>query len=425
MKDVLAIIMGGGKGSRLHPLTLMRAKPAVPIGAKYRLIDIPISNCLNSGINKIYILTQFNSASLNRHISQTYFFSHLTDGFVEIIAAQQTPGSEAWFQGTADAVRRNLSYFKEINVDDYLVLAGDHLYRMDYHPFIDLHRSTRADVTIPVIAVDQSIASNYGLIKINEKKRIVNFVEKPKGDALQAMQVDTQMLGLSREEAVKRPYIASMGIYAFKREVLLDLLQDHAEMKDFGKEIIPEAIKNYRVQSFLYDGYWEDIGTIKSFYDANLALLRHPDPHFSFFDPISPIYSRPRLLPSTKILNARIKNSMIAEGCIIDAAAIEGSILGVRSIIAENVEIHDSLIMGADYYDFDTVHPPGVLKIGIGANSIIRNAIIDKNARIGSNVRIMNEGKVENMENPKLGCYIRDGIVVVIKNAVIPDGTVV
>ncbi len=425
MKDVLAIIMGGGKGSRLHPLTLMRAKPAVPIGAKYRLIDIPISNCLNSGISKIYILTQFNSASLNRHISQTYFFSHLTDGFVEILAAQQTPASEAWFQGTADAVRRNLSFFKEINVDDYLVLAGDHLYRMDYHPFIDLHRSTRADVTIPVIAVDQASASGYGLIKINEDKRIVNFVEKPKGAALDAMRVDTRIFGLGHDEAAKRPYIASMGIYAFRRDVLLDLLQDNAEMKDFGKEIIPEAIKNCRVQSFLYDGYWEDIGTIRSFYEANLALLKHPNPHFSFFDPVAPIYSRPRLLPSTKILNARIKDSMIAEGCIIDAAAIEGSIIGVRSIIGENVEIYDSLIMGADYYDFDEAHPAGARKIGIGANSVIRNAIIDKNARIGRNVRILNANKVDRLENQKLGCYIRDGIVVVIKNAVIPDDTVV
>ncbi|KAB8334934.1 glucose-1-phosphate adenylyltransferase [Scytonema tolypothrichoides VB-61278] len=429
MKKVLAIILGGGAGTRLYPLTKLRAKPAVPVAGKYRLIDIPVSNCINSEIFKIYVLTQFNSASLNRHIARTYSFAGFTEGFVEVLAAQQTPDSLNWFQGTADAVRKYLWLIEEWDVDEYLILSGDHLYRMDYRQFVHRHRETEADITLSVLPIDERRASDFGLVKIDESGRIINFSEKPKGDALKGMRVDTTVLGLTPEQAQEQPHIASMGIYVFKKEVLIKLLKEAAERTDFGKEIIPDAANNYNVQAYLYDGYWEDIGTIEAFYDANLALTKQPQPSFSFYDEEAPIYTRSRYLPPSKILDSQITESMISEGCILKNCRIEHSVLGVRSRIEAGCVIQDSLIMGADFYqpfaerqsDCETKE----ISLGIGANTTIRRAIIDKNARIGCDVQIVNKDNVQEAERENQGFYIKSGIVVVLKNAVIPDGTII
>ncbi len=428
MRRVLSVILGGGKGSRLYPLTGMRAKPAVPIAGKYRLIDIPISNSINSGIEKIYVLTQFNSASLNRHVSLTYQFGPFSGGFVEVLAAQQTQDSEAWFQGTADAVRRVLSYVQSYNVSEYLVLSGDHLYRMDYRKFIEHHRSTGADVTIPVVAVEEDRASSFGLMKTDGTDNVVEFREKPKGDSLKEMAVDTQQLGLDAAEAKRRPYIASMGIYAFNRDVMHELLGRDSKQSDFGKEIIPIAINDYKVKTYLFNDYWEDIGTIDAFFEANMGLVKYPKPAFSFFDRSAPIYTRQRFLPPCKFVNSDIVESMISEGSIINKAKISKSVMGIRSFVDEGAEISESLIMGRDYYQtFDERQEDleaGIVPTGIGKGAIIRKAIIDKNARIGRNVKILNkESTIDDDTHEKDGWYIRDGIVIVLKNATIPDGT--
>ncbi len=429
MKRVLGIILGGGAGSRLYPLTKMRAKPAVPLAGKYRLIDIPVSNCINSDILKIYVMTQFNSASLNRHIARAYNFSGFSDGFVEVLAAQQTASDPSWFQGTADAVRKYLWLLDEWDVDEYLILSGDHLYRMDYREFINRHRQTGADITLSVLPVDEKRASDFGLMKINDQGRVVDFREKPKGEALKAMQVDTTVLGLTPEEAEKSPYIASMGIYVFKKEVLKKLLLEAPERTDFGKEIIPASAKNYNVQAYLFKGYWEDIGTIEAFYNANLALTKQPQPPFSFYDEQAPIYTRSRYLPPTKLLDCHVTESMIGEGCILKECRVEHSVLGVRTRIESNCNIQDTLIMGSDYYqpyaERHLSETSGKVPMGIGAGSTIRRAIIDKNACIGRNVQIINKDHVEEAERESQGFYIRSGIVVVLKNAVIPNGTVI
>ncbi len=429
MKRVLGIILGGGAGSRLYPLTKMRAKPAVPLAGKYRLIDIPVSNCINSDILKIYVMTQFNSASLNRHIARAYNFSGFSDGFVEVLAAQQTASDPSWFQGTADAVRKYLWLLDEWDVDEYLILSGDHLYRMDYREFINRHRQTGADITLSVLPVDEKRASDFGLMKINDQGRVVDFREKPKGEALKAMQVDTTVLGLTPEEAEKSPYIASMGIYVFKKEVLKKLLLEAPERTDFGKEIIPASAKNYNVQAYLFKGYWEDIGTIEAFYNANLALTKQPQPPFSFYDEQAPIYTRSRYLPPTKLLDCHVTESMIGEGCILKECRVEHSVLGVRTRIESNCNIQDTLIMGSDYYqpyaERHLSETSGKVPMGIGAGSTIRRAIIDKNACIGRNVQIINKDHLEEAERESQGFYIRSGIVVVLKNAVIPNGTVI
>jgi glucose-1-phosphate adenylyltransferase len=429
VKKVLAIILGGGAGTRLYPLTKLRAKPAVPVAGKYRLIDIPVSNCINSEIYKIYVLTQFNSASLNRHIARTYSFAGFTEGFVEVLAAQQTPDSLNWFQGTADAVRKYLWLIEEWDVDEYLILSGDHLYRMDYREFVQRHRETEADITLSVLPIDERRASDFGLVKIDESGRIINFSEKPKGDALKEMRVDTTVLGLTPEQAQEQPHIASMGIYIFKKEVLIKLLNEASERTDFGKEIIPDAANNYNVQAYLYDGYWEDIGTIEAFYDANLALTKQPQPSFSFYDEEAPIYTRSRYLPPSKILDCQITESMIGEGCILKQCRIEHSVLGVRSRIEGGCVIQDSLIMGADFYqpfaERQSDSQSGEIPLGIGANTTIRRAIIDKNARIGSDVQIINKDNVQEAQRENQGFHIKSGIVVVLKNAVIPDGTII
>lgn len=430
MKNVLSIILGGGAGTRLYPLTKLRAKPAVPLAGKYRLIDIPVSNCINSDILKIYVLTQFNSASLNRHLSRTYNFPGFSEGFVEVLAAQQTAGDDpSWFQGTADAVRKYIWMFKEWDVDYYLILSGDHLYRMDYQEFINRHIETNADITLSVLPIDEARASDFGLMKIDKSGRIIDFSEKPKGEALTKMAVDTTTLGLSPEKAKEKPYIASMGIYVFNKDVLVKLLQDAPEQTDFGKEIIPNSAKDFNLQVHLFDGYWEDIGTIKAFYDANLALTQQPEPPFSFYNEKSPIYTRSRYLPPSKLLDCQVTESMIAEGCILKKSRIHHCVLGLRTRIEADCVIEDTMVMGADYYEPFSERKSGSQKggipLGIGTNSIIRGAIVDKNARIGRNVKITNKDRVEESNREDEGFYIRGGVVVVLKNATIADGTVI
>ena len=429
MKRVLGIILGGGAGTRLYPLTKVRAKPAVSLAGKYRLIDIPVSNCINSEIYKLYVLTQFNSTSLNRHIAQTYNFSGFTEGFVEVLAAQQTAENPGWFQGTADAVRQYLWLLQELDVDEYLILSGDHLYRMDYRDFVQRHRETNADITLSVVPIDEKRASSFGLMKINDNGRIVDFSEKPKGNALKQMQVDTTTLGLSPEQARRNPYIASMGIYVFKKEVLCQLLKANSEETDFGKEIIPTAAPDHNVQAYLFKGYWEDIGTIEAFYDANLALTKQPNPAFSFYDADAPIYTRSRYLPPTKHLDCQVTESMVGDGCVLKSCRIHHSVLGIRTRIEEGCSIEDSLIMGADFYESSDQRQSsleqGKPPVGIGSESTVRRAIIDKNARIGNKVLILNKDRVEEANREDQGFYIRSGIVVVLKNAVIPDGTVI
>jgi glucose-1-phosphate adenylyltransferase len=431
MKRVLAIILGGGAGTRLYPLTKLRAKPAVPLGAKYRLIDIPISNCINSEIQRIYVLTQFNSASLNRHIARTYAlasvgFSH---GFVEVLAAQQTPDSPSWFEGTADAVRKYLWLFAEWDVDQYLILSGDHLYRMNYADFIHRHRDTKADITISVIPVDESRASDFGLMRIDTQGRVRSFSEKPTGEALHAMRSDTTVLGLSAEQAQAAPYIASMGIYVFEKQVLHALLTAVPAHTDFGKEILPSATGAYNVQAYLFNEYWEDIGTIEAFYKANLALTYQPDPPFSFYDEQAPIYTRSRHLPPTKLLDSKVIESMLGEGCILKECTVQRSVIGIRSRIETGCVIDHALLMGADYYESPSERlehvEQGTVPLGVGAHTTIQKAIIDKNARIGRNVRIVNKDRVQEANQEDLGFVIRNGIVVVIKNATIPDGMVI
>ena len=429
MKRVLAIILGGGAGTRLYPLTKLRAKPAVPLAAKYRLIDIPISNCINSEIQRIYVLTQFNSASLNRHITRTYGMAGFSQGFVEVLAAQQTLESPSWFEGTADAVRKYLWLFEEWDVDQYLILSGDHLYRMNYADFIQRHRETKADITLSVVPVDESRASDFGLMKIDNNGLVMSFSEKPKGDALKAMQVNTTVLGLPVEKAKEFPYIASMGIYVFERQVLLDLLKAAPNQTDFGKEILPSSTKDYNVHAYLFKDYWEDIGTIEAFYNANLALTCQPGPPFSFYDERAPIYTRPRYLPPTKLLDCNVIESMVGEGCILRECTVKRSVIGIRSRIETGCLIDNALLMGSDYYESPSERlqtlESGKVPLGIGANTTIRRAIVDKNARIGRNVQIVNKDRVEEANREKLGFVIRSGIVVVIKNATIPDGTVI
>lgn len=428
MRDVLSIILGGGRGTRLYPLTKRRAKPAVPLAGKYRLIDIPVSNCINSGLEKIYVLTQFNSASLNRHIVNTYRFSPFSGGFVDVLAAQQTPDNPDWFQGTADAVRQYLWLMESWKPSEYLILSGDHLYRMDYRAFIETHRRTEADVTLAVIPCSEDVASSFGLIKVDDSGRVIEFKEKPKGTLLQSMKVNTQALGLSPEAATQKPYIASMGIYVFKREVLNALLENR-DHTDFGKEVLPAALENYKLQTYLFNDYWEDIGTVEAFYHANLSLVKQPSPTFSFFDAEAPIYTRPRFLPPNKILDATIEESIICDGCIIKNAQIRNSIIGVRSRLEANTIIENTLVMGADFYESseerETVSKSGEPPVGIGANSHIRNAIVDKNARIGRNVKILNKDNVQEADREAEGFCISSGIVIILKDALIPDNTII
>ena len=425
---LLAIILGGGAGNRLFPLTQQRSKPAVPLGGKYRLVDIALSNCINSDVLRTFVLTQYNSASLNRHIAQTYRFSHFSNGFVEIIAAEQTPESPQWFQGTADAVRQVLPHIRDWGTDTLLILSGDHLYHMDYREFLARHHNSNADVTVSVIPCEAKPASEFGLLKTDESGRIIEFKEKPKGDELLSMQVDTTQLGLDAAEAARRPFLASMGIYVFKYDRLESLLAEDPSWVDFGREIIPAAIKSGHVQAHMFDGYWEDIGTIGAFYRANLDLT-NKIPKFNLFDAEAPVYTRARYLPPSKVEESQINDSIIGDGCIINGSKLTNCVIGIRSRISKGVQMDAAYMMGADYYQtFEDMRQDltkGVPRMGIGEGSVIRHAIIDKNARIGTNTRLLNEAGVVEGDSPDKSYYIRDGIIIIPKNAVIKDGTVI
>jgi glucose-1-phosphate adenylyltransferase len=425
---LLAVILGGGAGNRLFPLTQQRSKPAVPLGGKYRLVDIALSNCINSDILRTFVLTQYNSASLNRHIAQTYRFSPFSNGFVEILAAEQTPESPQWFQGTADAVRQVLPHIRNWGIDTLLILSGDHLYRMDYREFLERHYQTNADVTVSVIPCEGRAAGDFGLLKTDETGRIVEFKEKPKGDDLLAMQVDTTTLGLDANEAQRRPFLASMGIYVFKYDQLEQLLAEDPAGIDFGKHIIPAAIKSRQVQAYMFDGYWEDIGTIGAFYRANLDLTTKI-PKFNLFDAEAPVFTRARYLPPSKIEETEINDSIVSDGCIINGAKITNSVVGVRSRISKGVQFDSSFLMGADFYQtFDDMRSDlakGLPRVGIGEGATIKRAIIDKNARIGNNARLLNEAGLTEADGAAGSYFIRDGIIIVPKNAVIADGTVI
>ena len=426
--NLLAVILGGGAGTRLFPLTQQRSKPAVPLGGKYRLVDVAISNCINSDVFKMFVLTQYNSASLNRHLAQTYRFSAFSEGFVEVMAAEQTPESLHWFQGTADAVRQILPHIRDWGIDTLLILSGDHLYRMDYRDFLARHFETNADVTVSVTPCDAEAASEFGLLKTDASGRIIEFKEKPKGEELEAMRVDTSSLGLSAEEAGARPFLASMGIYVFKYDQLEQLLGEDSTWVDFGREIIPGAIKGRNVQAHLFNGYWEDIGTISAFYRANLDLTTKI-PKFNLFDAQAPVFTRARYLPPSKIEESQIQDSIISDGCIISGAAITNSVVGLRSRIAKGVRVEASFVMGADYYqtieEMRDELEAGIPRLGIGEGTVISRTIVDKNARIGSGVRLLNEAQVSKADGENGSYYIRDGIIIVPKNAVISDGTVV
>ncbi len=423
--DLTAIILGGGQGSRLYPLTKLRAKPAVPIGGKFRLIDIPISNCLHSGVRKIFILTQFNTESLHRHISRTYLFDIFSKGFVRILAAQQTAENKDWYQGTADAVRKNLMYFERAD-NNLLILSGDHLYRMNYRHFFDNHLKMDADISIAVKPIYRHEAKGFGILKVNEKGYISEFYEKPQDDAvLDDFAISPETFKKFNIEPQGRTHLASMGIYIFKKEVLFQALADKGK-EDFGHEIIPEAIKKYKVAAYFFDGYWEDIGTVRSFFDAHMELVQ-PVPRFDFYDEDYPIYTHPRYLPPSKIYNCQIHQSNVAEGCILLGSIIENSIIGIRSFVEEGTFIQRAIIMGNDRYETIRTRKEnadmGQPNLGIGHNCVIRNAIIDINARIGNNVHLINK---DNKENEDGDFYsIRDGIIIIPKNTLVPDNTVI
>jgi glucose-1-phosphate adenylyltransferase len=423
--NVLSVIMGGGQGTRLFPLTKERAKPAVPLAGKYRLVDIPISNCINSGLRRIYLLTQFNSASLHRHISQSYKFDHFSGGFVEILAAEQTYADTSWYQGTADAVRKNMIHFMNHDWEYLLILSGDQLYRMDFRQIINLHARADADITISTIPVPRREVPALGILQIDSEQRITRFVEKTSDPAIQdtlKLPVDWYpTLGIKGDGEL---FLASMGIYVFSRHVIQKLLDN--TLTDFGKHIIPKAIEEMRVFSSVFQGYWEDIGTIRSFFEANLDVTSEL-PRFNFFDMAAPIFSRPRFLPGSKINGAQIDHAVISDGCILTHAVIKHTIVGLRSIVSAGTILNRTILLGSDYYEsYESIvenEKAGRPRIGIGTNCRIENTIVDKNARIGNNVVISPAGKPENVDHPNY--YIRDGIVIVPKNGVIPHGMVI
>jgi glucose-1-phosphate adenylyltransferase len=413
----LAIIMGGGAGSRLFPLTKDRAKPAVPLGGKYRIVDIPISNCLNSGLRSIYVLTQFNSMSLHRHIQDSYKFDNFSRSFVDILAAQQTPTGSQWYQGTADAVRQNMRYFLERPFDYYLVLSGDQLYRMDFRALLHQHIRLGADITLATKPVALHQVSEFGIMQSGVDRRITRFVEKPTDQAvLQEMKMSRELLGAIGSKEDGELFQASMGIYVFNRDVLIQSLQN--DLVDFGKHIIPQSIKDRHVSAFIFEGYWEDIGTIRAFYEANLDLT-DVVPEYSFFEPESPIYTHPRFLPGSKINGATLRQAIISDGCIISDAHLERCVVGIRSVIQSGATIRNSIVMGADYFELEQTDS-SKLPMGLGRNCVIDRAIIDKNARIADGVVITPEGKPPNLDSDNY--FIRDGIVVIPKDAVIPAG---
>jgi glucose-1-phosphate adenylyltransferase len=422
-QEILAVILGGGAGTRLYPLTASRSKPAVPIAGKYRLVDIPISNCINCGISRMFVLTQFNSASLNRHIKNTYHFSAFSSAFVDILAAEQTPDNPTWYQGTADAVRQCLRHIDPFDSDYVLILSGDQLYQMDFNAMLEEHKQMGADITIATIPVIAREASDFGIMKKNDEGYITSFIEKPKKDLLVDWESDTG-------DEMKRKgklYLASMGIYIFTRQMLFDLLQsEYKEGTDFGKEIIPQSINKYKVASYQYDGYWTDIGNIYSFFEANLSLTADI-PDFNLFDNSRAIYTRARMLPPAKISGTTLEKTLIAEGCIINASRIENSVVGIRAKVGHGTTVVSSYLMGNDYFetleDIENTKRTGVPQLGIGARCYIKNAIIDKNCRIGDDARINGGTHLENTDHSLY--TIKDGVVVLKKGAVLPNGFVI
>ncbi len=417
-KQTVAVIMGGGAGTRLFPLTKDRSKPAVPLGGKYRLVDVPISNCLNSGLRRIYVLTQFNSVSLHRHIQAAYKFDSFSSGFVEILAAQQTPEGSHWYEGTADAVRRNIKQIVNQNDKFILILSGDQLYRMDFREMLATHIESGADLTIATIPVLRQFAPSFGIMQTDETRRIVRFVEKPNQEALldelRIPKSTLESLGLNPSSDL---YQASMGIYVFKPEVLKECLDN--DFVDFGKHIIPAAIEKRRVQAHIFQGYWEDIGTIGAFFEANLNLA-DPKPDFSFFVSSAPVYTQSRFLPATRLQAANIQRSIISDGCQISDATIERCLIGIRSVIGAGTTLRNTIVMGADYFEGEEPSEPGAPPLGIGKNCVIERAIIDKNARIGDGCVITPQGKPESMDGN--GFFIRDGIIVIPKNTIVTPG---
>jgi glucose-1-phosphate adenylyltransferase len=423
VRNVLAIILGGGQGKRLFPLTEHRSKPAVPIGGKYRLIDIPISNCLHADVRRIFVLTQFNSASLNRHIGQSYRLDLFSRGFVEILAAEQTPDNPHWYQGTADAVRQAMRHFLRLDADYFLVLAGDHLYRMDYSEMVETHVDRGADVTIAAQPTDHHDATGMGIFRFDRAGQIVAFEEKPRPERLQEIGRSIPSGSIFGGHSDDRPFIASMGVYVFSREVLLEMLND-TPATDFGRELIPAALGKYRVNAYLFKAYWADVGTVGSFYDANIMLTR-PSAPFNFYDPHRPIYTHPRFLPGARLGDATVRHSIIAEGCYLDRCTLEDSIIGIRTNIQHGTTIRRSVLLGADFYEADDAAPPraGRPRLGIGRDVLLDRVIVDKNARIGDEARLVNEQAIEEADGD--GYYIRSGVIIVPKDGVIRPGTVV
>ncbi|MEW4455667.1 glucose-1-phosphate adenylyltransferase [Bremerella sp. JC817] len=426
MRNVICLVLGGGRGTRLYPLTKYRSKPAVPLAGKYRLIDIPLSNCLNSQMNRIYVLTQFMSVSLHRHIRQTYRFDHFNGGFVELLAAQQTAGEGSdWYQGTADAVRKNLRYIQQHGIEYVLILSGDQLYRMDYREMLDSHIASGADVSIAGLPVHSKDAGGLGIMKIDETGRVQGFVEKPKTpEELAHVRTDPAWIDARGIDSQGRDCLASMGNYLFNRDTLVELLEK-TDYQDFGKEIFPAAIRAKRVQMHMFDSYWEDIGTIKAFYEANIATLAHKPP-FEFVEEEAPIFTRARFLPPSMLMDSTVSNAMIADGCqIAKGCTIKNSVIGLRSVIEENVTIEDSVLMGCDYYPTKTENEAddncGRPCMKIGAGSVIKGAIVDKNCHIGKNVRVIKTDDMPDKEYPE-GVTIVDGIPCIEKGAYLPDG---
>ena len=422
---VLSVVMGGGQGTRLFPLTRDRSKPAVPLAGKYRLVDIPISNCINSRLNQIYLLTQFNSASLHRHISHSYKFDHFSRGFVDILAAEQTLTSDSWYEGTADAVRKNLIHLLNNDFEYMLILSGDQLYRMDFREIIASHLERKAELTVATIPVSRDYATGFGIMHTNEKGLIRRFVEKPgTSEVLDSLKLPAAQLSDLGLETGSDHYLASMGIYLFNRQTLIELLEN--EMTDFGKHIIPRSIETHAVYSHVYQGYWEDIGTIRAFFEANLDMTSAL-PQFDFFEMETPVYTRPRFLPASKINGAAIDQAIISDGCIIDRSRISQSHIGVRTIIAPGCRVHRSILLGSNNYETEASKAASdhecIPRIGVGGNTRIENTIVDKNARIGANCVITPDNKPEHSDGDHY--FIREGIVIIPKNAVIPDGTII
>ena len=430
MRSVLALILGGGRGTRLFPLTSQRSKPAVPVAGKYRLIDIPISNCLNSDLRHIYILTQFLSASLHRHIANAYKFDMFSRGFVEVLAAQQTNEASDWYQGTADAVRQNISYIEREKTEHVLILSGDQLYRMDFRDLYKTHTDTNADVTIAAIPVKEEDTLGFGLMSMTDTGRVTGFVEKPKTvDERKPYHVPAEWISSRGIEPHGRAYLANMGIYLFKTEVLLDLLTEKPLATDFGKEVFPRNIHKRQVQAHLFDGYWEDLGTIRSYHESSLSLARE-NPPFDFFAPDGVIYTRMRNLPASRINGATLEHSLVADGCVLGPRTrIENSIVGVRTRIGSDCIIRDTVITGADTFENDAQRAAnakaGRPNLSIGDKSVIARALLDKDCRVGKGVRLTNESRTEHADGPNGSYYIRDGIICVPRGAIVPDGTVV